>query len=133
MTMAQEDFVSLECAKLLKEKGFDEPCCGYYHLCNNDEFDEEDSFELAPNGDFQNSLNNYRVGAPTLSEAQKWLRHTHNIHISVVCTAAHCWAFIGIKYTDLGHDFIAVSDEEIFSYESALNAGIIEALKMIEV
>ena len=77
--MITEDYVSYEVAKLLKEKGFNEPTFTYY---NND-------------GDLMNSCNfcgSYTLGcfnnvkdekvncaAPTLQMAMKWLREVHNI------------------------------------------------------
>ena len=66
-----EDFVPFELAKKLNEKGFNEPCYGYYH-CNGG----NESFELCGSGDrdFQNSKNQYRVAAPTISQVLKWLR-----------------------------------------------------------
>lgn len=66
-----EDFVTYELAVKLKEKGFDEPCYGYYHRDGGD-----NSFEVCGNGDcdFLNSKNQYRVAAPTISQVLKWLR-----------------------------------------------------------
>lgn len=55
----QEDYVSFETAKLLKEKGFDEPCM-YYST-------EEAVY----------------IRKPTQALAIKWLRIKHNIHISI--------------------------------------------------
>ena len=76
-----EDFVTYELAVKLKEKGFDEPCYGYYH-CNGG----NDSFELCGNGDrdFQNSKNRYRVAAPTISQVLKWLREEKKIYLELV-------------------------------------------------
>lgn len=66
--MNKEDYVSLEVAKLLKEKGFNEYCGAYYHL-NWEDMTEEECFEVAPNHDFRNKDNGYRVGVPTLYES----------------------------------------------------------------
>lgn len=76
-----EDFVTYELAVKLKEKGFDEPCYGYYH-CNGG----NDSFELCGNGDrdFQNSKNQYRVAAPTIPQVLKWLREEKRIDAGAV-------------------------------------------------
>lgn len=77
-----EDFVTYELSKKLKEKGFDEPCYGYYH-CNGG----NDSFELCGNSDrdFQNSKNKHRIAAPTISQVLKWLRKK-KIVISILPT-----------------------------------------------
>lgn len=56
--MIEEDYVSFETAKLLKEKGFDEECQKYY-------------------GD-------YKYPCPTLQMAVKWLREVHHWHIFVI-------------------------------------------------
>ena len=73
-----EDFVTYELAVKLKEKGFNEPCYGYYHRDGGD-----DSFELCGDRDFQNSKNQYRVAAPTISQVLKWLREEKKIVISI--------------------------------------------------
>lgn len=75
-----EDFVTYELAVKLKEKGFDEPCYGYYH-CNGG----NDSFELCGDRDFLNSKNQYRVAAPTIPQVLKWLRKK-KIVISILPT-----------------------------------------------
>lgn len=75
-----EDFVTHRLAVKLKEKGFNEPCYGYYH-CNGG----NDSFELCGNGnrDFLNSKNQYRVAAPTIPQVLKWLREEKKLHIMI--------------------------------------------------
>ena len=79
--MKNEDFVPFELAVKLEEKGFNEPCYGYYH-CNGG----NDSFELCGNGDrdFQNSKNQYRVAAPTIPQVLKWLREEKKIYLEIV-------------------------------------------------
>lgn len=130
--MKKEDYVSLEVAKPLKEKGYDEYCGAYYHL-NWEDMTEGECFEVAPNHDFRNKDNGYRTGAPTLYEAAKWFRENHNIHIDVKCTA-YCKPlnrcdYICEIFALSSHQFI---DTEIYhKYEEALNAGILEALKLI--
>ena len=72
--MVTEDYVSLETAKLLKEKGFDWETHRSY-LFNDNIF--------AP-GDVSDFL--YRKDAiriPTLQMAMKWLREAHHIDIEV--------------------------------------------------
>lgn len=82
--MITEDYVSFETAKLLKEKGFDEPC-------NNIYYEILSGFNLGLNPGYTNShwenwykdmgVRNY--SAPTLQMAMKWLRETHNYAINV--------------------------------------------------
>ena len=69
--MITEDYVSFETAKLLKEKGFDEPCCrnvsrGFISDILVKEASEEPSYPQ-----------------PTIAMAMKWLRESHKIHICV--------------------------------------------------
>ena len=69
--MITEDYVSFETAKLLKEKGFDEPCVYVYrHDCSEDIWDA-DKEDIA-------------CQKPTLQMAMKWLRESHNINIDIV-------------------------------------------------
>ena len=81
-----EDFVPFELAVKLQEKGFNEPCYGYYHCGGGD-----DSFEVCGNGDrdFLNSKNKHRIAAPTISQVLKWLREEKKIYVSILPFATH--------------------------------------------
>ena len=104
MATITEDYCDFEIAKLLKEKGFDEPCYQCYVLI--DKFVETSYYEFAVNSklikferlyadeqplinskcfrDFINNKDKSRVfAAPTLQMAMKWLREVHNIHIEL--------------------------------------------------
>lgn len=127
--MNKEDYVSLEVAKLLKEKGFDEYCEAYYHLCQNDATEEE-CFEIAPNKDFKNSNNKFRVGAPSLYEAQKWLREVHNIDVlpTIRTESEHkdycCYIYKNAKIVNCK---VAYGDD----FYECMNDSLLEALKLI--
>jgi hypothetical protein len=75
-----EDCVTYELAAKLEEKGFDEPCYGYYHW-----YGGNDSFELCGNGDrdFLNSKNKHRIAAPTIPQVLKWLREEKKIFVVI--------------------------------------------------
>lgn len=71
----QEDYVSFETAKLLKEKGFDGECSRFY----------------MPNGHGMWKYGHYhdfdisdRIECPTLQMAMKWLLKKYNIFICVL-------------------------------------------------
>lgn len=67
--MINEDYVSFEVAKLLKEKGFDEPVMHHF----------------TPDGTqrkFQQAFYRDDVAQPTLQMAMKWLRKNHSIFIA---------------------------------------------------
>ena len=68
--MIQEQFVTLETAKLLKSKGFEQNVAHYYdgnHLWRHY------SGEILPKREL--------FGAPTQQMAMKWLREVHNIGV----------------------------------------------------
>lgn len=132
-----EDYVVLEVAKLLKKKGFNEFCDAGYFIADS---------EIAPLffGTFRNkgegSVSGH-IAAPTLYEAQKWLREKHNCYVQVTYEAYKtgvnylvqvlfyepndddCWSNKSTgKYGD---------NAEFDSFEDALSFGISEALKRI--
>ena len=72
MAAITEEYVSFETAKLLKDKGFNEPTIYYYiagHLLQH--------YSLLSNGDTAG------ISAPTLQMAMKWLREIHQIFIHI--------------------------------------------------
>lgn len=75
--MIEEDYVSFETAKLLKEKGFDVPVIR--GISSN-----KLVYTLDELKDFNSKLSAY-VSQPTLQMAMKWLREIHNMHIMVNC------------------------------------------------
>lgn len=77
--MITEDYVSFETAKLLKEKGFNELCHGYFRKDN-----PNDLVELAQAANWNDEP--FFTSRPTLQMAMKWLREVHNIHIEVRIT-----------------------------------------------
>ncbi len=68
--MITEDYVSFETAKLLKEKGFDEPCIYVYRHDGSEDIWDADKEDIA-------------CQKPTLQMVMKWLREVHHLHISV--------------------------------------------------
>lgn len=113
-----EDFVPFELAIKLKEKGFNEPCYGYYHRDGGD-----DSFELCGNGDcdFLNSKNKHRIAAPTISQVLKWLRNTYNLHVETYPCGLGMWKFLVTNITTLEERALC---DKYMSSEQASLAGI---------
>jgi hypothetical protein len=72
--MITEDYVSFEVAKLLKEKGFDEECRGFFHTAF-----ESPRLSMWSCKDHKNSDYEECVSTPTHQMAMKWLRNEHNI------------------------------------------------------
>ena len=81
--MITEDYVSFEVAKLLKEKGFDEPCIRHWD-CDDHSLYGYNDIPIS-NSELQaNEYNGY--AAPTLQMAMKWLREEHKIAINIYIT-----------------------------------------------
>ena len=127
-----EDYVSLEVAKLLKEKGFDWLVNHYYNKFGN----FNNTYGTWEN--YSDLVGELMISAPTLCMAQKWLRETKGIYIWVEPVIGHRWtvSFCDLNVCEEESDWI---ERELHkdgypiydSYEDALNAGILEALKLI--
>jgi len=131
----KEELITFETAKLAKEKGFDEVTdINYYEDYN---YKLESNF----NGLKHSDGNNYFISAPTQSLLQKWLRDKHNIHIQ--CE-------VRVTYGEYKKSFVNLYQMNVFTisgdmknhttftgnyntYEEALEAGLVEALKLIKV
>ena len=74
-TQITEDYCSFEVAKLLKEKGFNEPTCGYYY----DGY--MNTLLIATTSCHNGSIN--ATAAPSQAQAMKWLREVHKIDIDI--------------------------------------------------
>lgn len=78
MTTIEEDYVSFEVAKLLKEKGFNESCYRYYDnkgdICGK---------YINPDIPFNYSSVPYYL-CPSQPMVMKWLRRVHNVNIDIV-------------------------------------------------
>ena len=108
--MIEEDYVSFETAKLLKEKGFDEECQKYY-------------------GD-------YKYPCPTLQMAMRWLREVHHLFIGVeprLSFTDYYWITANVyrvrKKNSLYHvepvdDYSCVASCDGTSFEDACEAAI---------
>lgn len=124
--MIDEDYVSFEIAKLLKEKGFDEDedCFGFY--------DEKGSIHFCQTfGDIPYDEDTC-IDAPTLQMAMKWLRE-RNWFICIIPLAFYC----GEKAVKFGYNIWADDNLEVdeFStpkfntYEEVCEAAIKYCLK----
>lgn len=143
----EEQYVSFETAKMLKEAGFDCKCSAYYHCkedgrnrlyislgCTNDDL----AYNILTN--FQ-----YEYLAPTQALAAKWLRGKYGIYVSVEIMIfpiykdgkevgeRTSWGYYLIS-TESGWP-IGASDSvnsEFNSYEEALEAGLQRAIEIIK-
>ena len=114
--MITEDYVSFEVAKLLKEKGFDEPCLMCYT------YDEK----LGNYGQYNSYKNSevFSLTAPTLQMTMKWLRKAHNLHINIFVTwkdkiPHYQWSIDNLITQDTTYDTPCLE-----KYEEACEAAI---------
>ena len=142
--MNTEDYVSYPLALALKKAGFDWKCDHYYCAFANE---TDVRFWSIHPAQSQNGLripkDTVVADAPTLWQAQKWLREKWDWHIDVfpaadcsldadgqVCEEWNYWDF------DIMHVIstrkIVESEERYDSFEQALSAGIAAALELIE-
>lgn len=108
----KEQLVSLEVAKLLKDKGFDEYCEDAVNYISGNL--SKTRFRV------NSELPNVYCSMPTQSIAAKWLREKHNLHICIFNNVAgYCYE---VAKTDNGTHI---------TYEEALEEGLKETLKLI--
>ena len=132
--MIKEQFVEFETAKLLKDKGFDEPTLFCYfadRLINN--------FELS------NNSKRAGISAPTQQMACKWLREVHNLCLFIIPATIdetfrtgyalypQCdsrWEWCASKNDRNKATFgVDINKKYCDSYEEAVEAACIYALK----
>lgn len=80
--MIKEDYVSAEVARLLKEKGFNQPLLTFY-VCVDNNYSNEVSVMAFTDDTIENNSDLY-VLAPTLQMATKWLREVQGLNIEII-------------------------------------------------
>lgn len=134
-----EDYVSYELAKKLKECGFNEPCDHYYTPNKAMRIVKDNA--LAPetaNNRFLDEIADGCCAAVPLWQAQKWLREKKDVLL---------WVYPDRQLTDEEYPKIELTGEWWWdtegvirecsgdtypSYEAALSAGIAAALELIK-
>lgn len=127
-------FVSYELGLILKEKGFNEPCIGYWWdkewLENNDnKVKEVFNFCIASK---HNELPS-RVSAPLYQQVVDWFREKHNLHIEINSMG---FGYVGTHNNTPKPISSWSEDKRLFTepfedYYDALNKSIEEAIKLI--
>lgn len=129
-----EDYCSYELSKALKAAGFDEPCDHYYNTGLINDMDIHDkSIHLATFNDY-NGVGEHCCSAPTLWQAQKWLRE-RAIEVDVNPMFSHGGrdGYDWDVYDDFsGYPAIRGTLPFAETYEEALSAGISAALELIK-
>ena len=122
--MIEEQFVSFDTAKMLKEAGFDVPCISQYM---------QNGFKW--NGVRLNKVNfnEYEsvFSCPTQALAARWLREAHHYAVCVWYSAEDEKWFYAYGNLDnmMFDEEYSISDLIYDSYEQALEAGISFTLK----
>lgn len=132
--MNKEDYVSLEVAKLLKEKGFGVPCLSQYTERGTIWNCQEPENFNATEGCYSR---------PTLYESAKWLRNKYDINVAVNAVIPMWFdrrpknndtlymPSITHKNVDGKIEMLMLRNLNDFNYEEVYNNGILEALKLI--
>lgn len=125
-----EDFVPFELAVKLKDKGFNEPCLGWYYPAEVCGFDYKTTI-VFNNSAYRGS--NYKdmlvshkdekyIDAPTISQVMKWLREEKKIHIVIDFDGGMGWYYQIALYGLTTYE--KESEHKYNSYEQAALAGI---------
>lgn len=146
----QEQLVSFETAKLLKEKGFDVECRTYFDEKKFKQkpvkfFGELNANALTVWSDkLKKNISANLISCPTQSLAQKWLREIHHIMIQIDFNSIPLTekeygygVFILSNINDIDETkwewhVLDITDIWYKSYDEALEVGIVEALKIIQ-
>ena len=132
-----EDFVSFDLAKKLKEKGFDEECLAYYTseytLYLNKVVLCDDKYLEVAEIDYEECLRSYNtqedrllrtiVDAPTISQVLKWLREEENMHVCI-SFSDNIGALWEYEVVLLDGAIYRASNDGFVSYEEAAIEGI---------
>lgn len=135
--MNHEDYCSYELSKALETAGFDELCRAHYTNDYVNDDPEDLSREVKFHYDWTSPYNYNRVvgntSAPTLWQAQKWLREKWGIAINVIAHDGGAYDY-DIVFLPNAIDCDYPIDRATFSrtYEEALSEGIEYALKLIK-
>lgn len=132
----KDELVSFDTAKLTKEKGFDWKVWESYYKMTFEEVWKPNSGNNTNKYDhFKNWNYETYIARPTQSLLQRWLREVHNIHILMnvgmndgIKQTFYCNVFIFGKNL---YDGKFRSKTSVYTYEQALEEGLLEALKLI--
>ena len=124
MIMIEEQFVSFDTARMLKEAGFDVPCTSQYtegksiwNVGYPDNFNQDE----------------FGYSRPTQALAERWLREVHNVAIySLYDDDMEQWFYVVDAFTKNPVINGFQSGSEYDDYESAFEDGLREAIKLIK-
>ena len=121
--MNKEAYVSVEVAKLLKQKGFDWKVFHFYDEEGHLKHREGDCYSLYNwNYPTKDEYGSHYCSAPTQQMACRWLREVYNIHIGVFIDIDKYAAFLD-EIPATGHTSTPIEGDFI-SYEDAVEASL---------
>ena len=131
--MIEEQYVSLDTAKLLKEAGFDVPCTSQY---------TEGMVVWNVEYPYNFNQDDFGYSRPTQALAARWLREVHGIHVApnIFMDSANDadgnivdeWTFWSFDLFDNSGRIIKESDNRYDTYEEAFEAGLKHSLELIK-
>ena len=143
--------ITLETAKLAKEKGFKKKAKKSYRqpvvTKRGTNIKEEREYKLCKTGYEYSSFTeisypNEEYSAPTQEQLQKWIREKHGMHLVIIPTVTADWTYKVITVlSERDNGITSVSDlppykevcgEDFSTYEDAFEAGLKEELKQIK-
>lgn len=127
--MIEEQFVSFDTAKMLKEEGFDVPCQSFYRLSEKGSVTVWKDQE--PHN--QNECKHY-YSRPTQALAARWIREVHKFHVFAKRSCDYSLLEHRWSYWIQNAEYDVYKDVEIgfSSYEEAFEAGLQKAIKLIK-
>lgn len=125
--MIEEQFVSFDTARMLKEAGFRE--LTKTHYSNSGQI-----WETAMPADYNDDFNCNTCNRPTQALAARWLREVHHYAVCVWFSKDHeKWFYAHGNMDSIVFDTDYRISEFIYeTYEEALEAGLQEAIKLIK-
>lgn len=123
----KEELILSQTAKLAKEKGFNERVQSYYHPHYGLYSEEKRCFDTYNDGSWSEGY----YSAPTQSLLQRWLREVNDISIKVDDYYYNSKVRYDVNVSKLSSQ--EDNTKGVYdTYEQALEAGLLEALKLIK-
>ncbi len=131
----KEQLITLETAKLAKEKGFDWQCLAYYrdeilYDCRLKQIENSSNLNNCCN---KNNVGYTQVACPTQSLLQKWLRENHEIEVVVKSWKEFNKIVYMYSVNTVGDPSTYLNKLAKETYEQAFEAGLKEGLEILQI
>ena len=124
--MIEEQFVSFETAKMLKEAGFDCKVHKYFYRPRL----SGKTTEIFAMPERNANKEARSVSRPTQALAARWMREEHKLHIVCETLKNGGWFYCITKLNPYEDNFV-ISKSNMYSFEESLEAALREALRLI--